>query len=64
MKPIFALALLGALAGCNTVEGIGRDLARGGEAIEQAATEAQQPAPQPLRQQPAPSPQPLPSIVP
>lgn len=29
----FALAL----AGCNTVEGVGKDLKKGGEAIERAA---------------------------
>ncbi|GEM_PF-1763325 len=40
MKPLFALALLASIAGCNTVEGFGRDLAAGGEALEQAATEA------------------------
>lgn len=50
MKSVFALTLLGTLAGCNTVEGIGRDLARGGEAIEEAATSAQQPQQQPVYQ--------------
>ena len=62
MKPIIALALLGALAGCNTVEGIGRDLARGGEAIEEAAESAQQPVTRPQAQpvyQPVPQQQPI-----
>lgn len=61
MKSITALALLGALAGCNTVEGIGRDLALGGEAIEEAATGAQQPQPaQPQTvYQPVPQQQPI-----
>ena len=31
-----ALAVL-ALAGCNTMEGIGKDVKKGGEAIEKAA---------------------------
>ena len=30
-------ALLLALAGCNTIEGIGRDLQAGGQALEKAA---------------------------
>ena len=33
-----ACALL--LAGCNTVEGLGRDIKKGGEAIEKAAEKA------------------------
>ena len=33
---LFLAALL--LAGCNTVEGIGKDLKKGGENIEKAAT--------------------------
>ncbi|HEX6827647.1 MAG TPA: entericidin A/B family lipoprotein [Burkholderiales bacterium] len=34
-----AIALIAALilAGCNTVEGMGKDLKKGGEAIEKAA---------------------------
>jgi len=72
MKKLSALALLGALVGCNTFEGIGRDLAAGGEAIEDAAVTAQQPVPvvqpQPVYQQvpqrqpiyqPAPQQQPI-----
>ena len=56
MKPIFAVIFLSTLAGCNTFEGVGRDLAAGGEAIEEAAISAQrpqpvvQPAPQPVFQ--------------
>jgi len=34
------LAVIVALAGCNTVEGLGRDIERGGEAIEDAAEDA------------------------
>jgi len=45
MKKLSGVALLGLLASCNTFEGIGRDLAAGGEAIEGAAVTAQQPAP-------------------
>ena len=53
MKKLSGVALLGLLASCNTFEGIGRDLAAGGEAIEGAAVTAQQPAPV---IQPAPQP--------
>ena len=36
---IFLLAMVAALAlsGCNTVQGVGKDLKQGGEAIERAA---------------------------
>jgi predicted small secreted protein len=38
MNKFFAVFVaLGMLAGCNTVEGIGKDLKRGGEHIEKAA---------------------------
>ena len=38
MKNVFILALVaGVLAGCNTVQGIGQDIQRGGAAIEKAA---------------------------
>jgi predicted small secreted protein len=38
MKRIsFILIAAFALAGCNTMEGIGRDVKKGGEAIERAA---------------------------
>jgi predicted small secreted protein len=41
MKTILiALACAFALAGCNTVEGLGRDIKKGGEAIEKAAEKA------------------------
>ncbi len=32
-----AIAALAFLAGCNTVEGVGKDVKKGGEAIEKAA---------------------------
>ena len=37
--PIFLLAVFAALAlnGCNTMQGVGKDLKQGGEAIERAA---------------------------
>ena len=35
-----ALACAFALAGCNTVEGLGKDIKKGGEAIEKAAEKA------------------------
>ena len=34
---IVILAVAAFLAGCNTVEGIGKDLKKGGEAIEKSA---------------------------
>jgi entericidin B len=42
MKRIFALVLLGiTLAGCNTMAGIGRDVERGGEKLQDQAHETQ-----------------------
>lgn len=35
---VWYLMLVILLAGCNTLEGIGKDLQRGGEMIEKAAT--------------------------
>lgn len=37
MKAIALLLAVFVLAGCNTVEGIGKDLKKGGEKIEKAA---------------------------
>jgi predicted small secreted protein len=38
MSRVFiAVAMLLALSACNTVEGIGKDVKKGGEAIEKAA---------------------------
>jgi entericidin B len=34
---ILAAALLATLAGCNTIEGAGRDLERGGEKVQDTA---------------------------
>lgn len=36
---LLALACAGAMTGCNTMEGAGQDIQRGGEAIEDAADE-------------------------
>jgi predicted small secreted protein len=33
------LVLMGSVAGCSTVEGIGKDLKKGGEAIQKAANQ-------------------------
>ena len=38
MKAISLLLAVLFLAGCNTVEGIGKDLKKGGEKIEKTAT--------------------------
>lgn len=44
-KKLTTLLLLGGftlgLAGCNTMEGMGQDIERGGEEIEEEANEAQ-----------------------
>lgn len=37
-KILAALMLLGTLAGCNTMQGFGEDLERGGEKIQDRAT--------------------------
>jgi entericidin B len=34
---ILALLMMGVLTGCNTMEGMGRDLERGGEKIQDSA---------------------------
>ena len=36
---LFMAGLFGTLAGCNTVEGAGKDIQRGGEAIKDEARE-------------------------
>jgi predicted small secreted protein len=42
MKRVVALLLLGvALAGCNTMSGMGRDIERGGEKLQGEARETQ-----------------------
>jgi predicted small secreted protein len=37
MKALFACALLAVLAACNTMEGLGQDVQKGGENLERAA---------------------------
>lgn len=38
MRKIFALmAIIAFLSGCNTVQGVGKDIQKGGEAVEKAA---------------------------
>ena len=38
LKKLFAtLMLLGAIAGCNTMQGLGQDIERGGEKIQDKA---------------------------
>jgi len=37
---LIAIACALVFAGCNTVEGLGRDIKKGGEAIEKAAEKA------------------------
>jgi predicted small secreted protein len=40
LVPILLLALMGALAGCNTMQGLGKDVERGGEKLQQEAKDA------------------------
>ena len=37
IRIVFAIAAVLLLAACNTVEGVGKDIKKGGEAIEKAA---------------------------
>ncbi len=34
---LMLLGILGTIAGCNTIEGLGKDIERGGEATQDAA---------------------------
>lgn len=43
MKKLIAVlmvTLLGAMAGCNTMEGLGKDVERGGEKLQDSAKDA------------------------
>ncbi len=37
IRILIAIAAVFVLAGCNTVQGVGKDIKKGGEAIEKAA---------------------------
>ena len=37
LAALMLLGTLGAIAGCNTIEGMGKDIERGGEATQQTA---------------------------
>ena len=39
---ILAVALIPALAACNTVQGIGKDVKAGGEAVEEVAKDVEE----------------------
>lgn len=39
---VLALLMLGVLAGCNTMQGVGRDIERGGEKLQGTAKETQE----------------------
>ncbi|GGB32565.1 hypothetical protein GCM10011502_02000 [Oceanisphaera marina] len=41
MAVLMVVGLFGGLAGCNTVAGAGKDVQRGGEAVEDAARDVQ-----------------------
>ena len=40
LVPIFLLALMSVLAGCNTMQGLGKDVERGGEKLQDEARDA------------------------
>ena len=37
LTSLILLGMLGIIAGCNTIEGMGKDIERGGEATQQTA---------------------------
>ncbi len=37
LASLMLLGMLGAIAGCNTIEGMGKDIERGGEATQDTA---------------------------
>ncbi len=37
---LLALLLIGALSGCNTMQGLGKDIERGGEKLQNSAKDA------------------------
>lgn len=39
---VVALLMLGVLAGCNTMQGLGKDIERGGEKLQGTAQETKQ----------------------
>jgi predicted small secreted protein len=41
LATLMLLGMLGALAGCNTMVGVGKDIERGGEATQDAAKDVQ-----------------------
>ena len=40
LSVLAGFALLGAVTGCNTIEGMGKDIKKGGEVIEKTAEKA------------------------
>ncbi len=40
LRTLTLLGVLGAIAGCNTIEGMGKDIERGGEATQETARDA------------------------
>ncbi|MDP1673673.1 MAG: entericidin A/B family lipoprotein [Burkholderiales bacterium] len=39
---VLAMLMLGILAGCNTMQGVGKDIERGGEKLQGTAKDTQQ----------------------
>jgi len=42
LAAIFALLMMGVLTGCNTVQGAGKDIERGGEKIQSGSKNVQE----------------------
>jgi entericidin B len=40
LAALMLMGMLGAIAGCNTIEGMGKDIERGGEATQETARDA------------------------
>jgi predicted small secreted protein len=40
LVPLLLVALFAVLSGCNTMEGVGRDVERGGEKLQDSAKDA------------------------
>jgi len=41
LATLMLLGMLGTIAGCNTIQGMGKDIERGGEATQDAAKDVQ-----------------------
>lgn len=42
LTALFIMLVIGVLAGCNTMQGLGKDIERGGEKLQNSAQDAKQ----------------------